>query len=103
MKTINLSFNPFPSKLHILPIELQWPNLNTLCLNGSYIGLEMIVELLRKTPKSVNIHFLRSTSIVNILDESSVLSIASLRILFVSVVKQHIILKRGKVRFLMQL
>ncbi|CAF1236486.1 unnamed protein product [Rotaria sordida] len=49
VKTINLSFNPFPSNLHILPVELQWPNLNTLCLNGSHIGLEMIVELLKKT------------------------------------------------------
>ena len=51
VKSINLSFNPFPSDLHILPVELQWPNLNTLCLNGSHIGLEMIVELLKKTPK----------------------------------------------------
>ncbi|CAF3858208.1 unnamed protein product [Rotaria magnacalcarata] len=50
VKTINLSFNPFPSDLHILPVELQWPNLNTLCLNGSHIGMEMIVELLKKTP-----------------------------------------------------
>ncbi|CAF2715268.1 unnamed protein product, partial [Rotaria sp. Silwood2] len=50
VKTINLSFNPFPSDLHILSVELQWPNLNTLCLNGSHIGLEMIVELLKKTP-----------------------------------------------------
>lgn len=53
VKSINLSFNPFPSDLHILPVELQWPNLNTLCLNGSRIGLEMIVELLKKTAKLV--------------------------------------------------
>ncbi|UJR14790.1 hypothetical protein I4U23_001778 [Adineta vaga] len=50
VKTINLSFNPFPTDPHRLPTELQWPNLNTLCLNGSHIGLEMIVELLKKTP-----------------------------------------------------
>ncbi|CAF1240826.1 unnamed protein product [Adineta steineri] len=50
VKTINLSFNPFPIGFHILPIELQWPNLNTLCLNGSHIELDMIVELLKKTP-----------------------------------------------------
>ncbi|UJR31930.1 hypothetical protein I4U23_019403 [Adineta vaga] len=50
VKTINLSFNPFPSHLHILPDKIQWPNLNTLCLNGSRISLEMIVELLKKTP-----------------------------------------------------
>jgi hypothetical protein len=53
VKTINLSFNPFPSHLHILPDEIQWPNLNTLCLNGSHISLEMIIEVLKKTPKSV--------------------------------------------------
>lgn len=57
MKTINLSFNPFPSHLHILPDKIQWPNLNTLCLNGSHISLEMIVEVLRKTPKLVENYF----------------------------------------------
>lgn len=53
VKTINLSLNPFPSDYQILPNELHWPNLNTLCLNGSLITLEMIMELLKKTPKSV--------------------------------------------------
>lgn len=50
VKTINLSFNPFPTDHYLLPVDLQWPSLNTLCLNGSYISLEMIVELLKKTP-----------------------------------------------------
>ncbi|CAF1117969.1 unnamed protein product [Rotaria sordida] len=49
VKTINLSFNPFPSHLHILSDKIQWPNLNTLCLNGSYISFEMIIEILKKT------------------------------------------------------
>ncbi|CAF0913981.1 unnamed protein product [Adineta steineri] len=50
VKTINLSFNPFSSHLHILPDDIQWPNLNTLCLNGSRISLDMVVEVLKKTP-----------------------------------------------------
>ena len=54
VKTINLSFNPFPSDHQILSDDLLWPNLNTLCLNGSFITLEMTVELLKKTPKSVS-------------------------------------------------
>ncbi|CAF2918217.1 unnamed protein product [Rotaria sp. Silwood2] len=49
IKTINLSFNPFSSHLYILPDNIQWPNLNTLCLNGSHISLEMIVEVIKKT------------------------------------------------------
>ena len=51
VKTINLSFNPFPSHRHRLPDDIQWANLNTLCLNGSHISFEMITEVLKKTPK----------------------------------------------------
>ncbi|CAF0852201.1 unnamed protein product [Didymodactylos carnosus] len=50
VKNINMSFNPFPTSLHILPDDIQWPNLNTLCLNGSRIPFEMVIELLKKTP-----------------------------------------------------
>ncbi|CAF3810769.1 unnamed protein product [Rotaria sp. Silwood1] len=49
VKTINLSFNPFSSHVYRLSDQIQWPNLNTLCLNGSHISLEMIVEVLKKT------------------------------------------------------
>lgn len=53
VKTINLSFNPFPSNHQSLSDDLFWPNLNTICLNASYITLEMVVELLKKTPKLI--------------------------------------------------
>ncbi|CAF1072943.1 unnamed protein product [Didymodactylos carnosus] len=50
VKMINMSFNPFPTSFHVLPDDIRWPNLNTLCLNGSRILFEMIIELLKKTP-----------------------------------------------------
>ncbi|CAF3588630.1 unnamed protein product [Rotaria socialis] len=50
VKTINLSLNPFSSQIYKFPDEIQWPNLNTLSLNGTNISLEMLVEVMKKTP-----------------------------------------------------